>query len=166
MNHRIFLVLAGSLFLFLTACSTKPERPEPPDGYFSTYIEQDGVKKFQYTIDYPEGGQSANRKGRPGNTRGHVYGSSSRGVAGGVTAGTGGRGQRASSGRGYSYEQFQQINSRLENVLERELNKSNFCHQGYRETERVAEPPMVYIRGECNEAASEEDRERFPNDGD
>jgi len=166
MRSPILLILPGSLLFFLAACSTKSDRPEPPDGYFTTYIEPDGTKKFQYTIDYPEGGNSASRRGRPGNTKGHVYGSSSRGVAGGVTAGTGGRGQRPQSGSGYSYQQFQQINSRLENVLELELNKSDFCHQGYRETERVAEPPMVYIRGECKETATDQDREQFPNDVD
>ena len=123
MKIQTLLLLPACVLLCLTSCSTQSGRPESAEGFFATHIDDDGIKKFQYTVDSPD------------------------------------RGLR-------SYEQFQQISKGLENTLEQELNKSDFCREGYRETERVVEPPMVYIRGECKETAIADDRERFPNDVD
>ena len=161
MKTKQILLLSAFFPLLLSACASEPERPPPPEGYFATYIEDDGTKKFQYTIDTPEQKKSGKGNGRPGNMTGHMAGSSSRGVSGGVSAGSGGGGRQAPSGGGY--ERFQQMNSRLENMLEQELKKSGFCHDGHRETQRVVEPPTVYIRGECEEAATDSDRSNFPN---
>ena len=161
----LLLKLLLSVLLFpIAACSTQPEKREPPDGYFATHIDQDGTKKFQYTLDMPE---SRSGSGRPGNTRGHVAGSSSRGVSGGVTAGSrGGRSGKSHSGPSGGAGQFAKINSLLENRLEAELVKSGFCDAGHRETERVVEPPDVFIRGECSDVASEQDRVDYANQGD
>jgi len=164
MKKQYLLALTAAFPLLLAACSSQPERPEPPDGYFATHIDENGVKKFQYTIDFPDQKKSARSNGRPGNTMGHVAGSSNRGVSGGITASAGGGGRQPSSGGGY--EQFQQINTRLENMLEQELRKSDFCHAGHRETQRVVEPPTVYIRGQCEEAATTDDRKQYPNSSD
>ena len=153
MKIRTLLALSGCALLVLAACSGEPERPDPPEGYFATHIEADGTRKFQYTIDPPDQGRSRAGSGRPGNTAGHVSGSSSRGVSGGVTAGTGGGGRQAPSG-GSAYDRFQQINRQLETMLEQELKNSGFCQQGYRETERVVEPTTIYIRGECKKTAA------------
>ena len=136
----------------VAACSTEPERPKPPEGFFATHIDEDGTRKFQYTIDLPDA-SSRGGNGRPGNMAGHVAGSSSRGVAGGVSAGSGGRGGKPPQGSSGGYQRFQQINEELERQLEQELAKSGFCEQGHRETERVVEPTMVYIRGECTDIA-------------
>lgn len=136
----------------LAACSASPERPEPPEGYFATHIDEDGTRKFQYTLDLADEA-SKRGNGRPGNMAGHVSGSSSRGVAGGVSAGSGGRGGKPPQGSSGGYQRFQQINEELERQLERELAKSGFCEQGHRETERVVEPTVVYIRGECTDKA-------------
>lgn len=161
MKHsRIQSVLWGVLLAtLLTACASEQERSEPPEGYFATHIEADGTKKFQYTVDMPEprGGRG---NGRPGNTAGHVSGGSNRGVSGGVTAGSS---RSTSSGSGGGYERYKQINEQLEDRLERELKNSAFCHSGHRETERIVEPQTVFIRGECTEKASEDDREKYPN---
>ena len=164
MKTKHILLLAAGLPLLLSACASEPERPPPPEGYFATHIEEDGTKKFQYTIDFPDQKKSGKRNSRPGNMMGHMTGSSSRGVTGGVSAGTGGGGRQAPSGG--AYERFQQINDRLENMLEQELKKSGFCHDGHRETQRVVEPPTVYIRGECEETATDRDRDNFPNNSD
>ena len=153
MNRSTYLAILILLPL-LAACAGKPDRPEAPDGYFATHIEEDGTRKFQYTLDVADGDQRAG--GRPGNVRGHAVGSSSRGVSGGISAGTGGGKQRpASSG----YEAYQRINKLLEVRLEEELGKSGFCPNGHRETQRVVEPGLVYIRGECKAAAGQPDTE-------
>lgn len=160
MRTRTLIALSGACLALLTACKSAPESPEPPTGYFATYIEADGTKKFQYTIDFPE-----RRGGRPNqpppNMGGRVPGSSGQSVSGGVSVGTR---QRPPGGAAGGYELFQQINTRLENALESALQKTRFCRDGHQETERVVEPQMVYIRGECKEKASDDDRKNFPND--
>lgn len=149
MKIQTLLALSGCALLLLASCSSEPARPDPPDGYFATHVEADGTRKFQYTVTPPDQGRSRAGSGRPGNTAGHVSGSSSRGVSGGVTAGTGGGGRQAASSGASAYDRFQQINRQLEDMLEQELKNSGFCQQGYRETERVVEPTTIYIRGEC-----------------
>ena len=151
MKIQTFAALILALQL-VAACSTGPERPEPPEGFFATHIDEDGTRKFQYTINMADD-SSKRGNGRPGNMAGHVTGSSSRGVAGGVSAGSGGRGGKPPHGSTGGYQRFQQINEELERQLEQELAKSGFCEKGHRETERVVEPTMVYIRGECTDKA-------------
>ncbi len=154
----LLLKLLLSVLLFpIAACSTQKEKREPPDGYFATHIDEDGTRMFQYSLEMPE---SRSGGGRPGNTRGHVSGGSSRGVSGGVTAGSrGGRSGKSYSGASGGAGRFEKINSLLENRLEMELVKSDFCEAGHKETERVVDPPDVFIRGECKDVASDQDLE-------
>lgn len=152
-----FVILLISALLF--GCASEPEKRKEPEGYFATFIEKDGTKKFQYTLDIPD--QSRPRRSHQSGG-GHVSGSSSRGVSGGVSAST-------SMGGGSRYmtrEQWDHLNDQLARMLDRELNKSAYCHQGHKETERLVEPPTVYIRGECKEKASESDHMEFPNNVD
>jgi hypothetical protein len=152
-------LFAHAIFLF--ACSTEPQRPEPPEGFFATYIEDDGLKKFQYTFDLPESKAKGGNQ-RPGNMQGQVSGGSASGVKGGVTAGTNSRSKTVPSGRGGSSGN-QVLTKQLENQLERELSQSGFCRTGHSETERNLQPPTIYIRGECTEQATDDDRANFPN---
>lgn len=148
---RSAALLTLVLIPLLAACAGKPDRPEAPDGYFATHVEEDGTRNFQYTLDVAESDQRLG--GRPGNVRGHASGSSSRGVSGGISAGTGSGKQRPASG---GYEAYQRINKLLDLRLEEELEKSGFCPNGHREIERVVEPGLVFIRGECKAAAGKE----------
>lgn len=160
MTRYSLIFVTACLFSALIGCASEPDRPEPV-GYFVTHILEDGSKSFQYTLEVGStGGKSKN--GRPGNTSGHLHGSSNRGVSGGVTAGSSRKSSAGGSRQG-GYEQFQKINARLEHKLEMELKNSGFCHEGYRELERVVKAPDFFIRGQCKEAASEDDRQRFPN---
>lgn len=151
----VILLISALLF----GCASEPEERKEPEGYFATFIEEDDTKKFQYTLDIPD--QSRPRRIHQSGG-GHVSGSSSRGVSGGLSAST-------SMGGGSRYmtrEQWDHLNDQLARMLDRELNKSAYCHQGHKETERLVEPPTVYIRGECKEKASESDHMEFPNNVD
>lgn len=162
MTMRHGSIVAVLLSLLVCACASEPENRPQPEGYFATFIEGDGTKKFQYTLDLPEPSRAQRNRHPQGGTGGHVSGSSSHGVSGGVSAST-------SMGGGSRYmtrEQWEQLGNRLENMLERELKNSDYCHEGHRETERLVEPPTVYIRGECKEIASAADRTDFPNNVD
>lgn len=151
------------IVVLVCACSGKQERTEP-EGYLATQISEDNRKQFVYSLEFPklDGG------GRGGRMRGHMSGSSSRGVSGGVSTGTGGKGRgshgggRQGGGRGGADVQ-RNINDTLETMLERELKKTAFCRDGYKELERATTPPQIYLKGECNESATENDFEEFPN---
>lgn len=148
--------------VIISACASEPGKQAEPEGYFATFIDGDNVKKFQYTLDIPDQPRSRRSQSQSG-AGGHLSGSSSQRVSGGISASTsmGGGGSRY-----MTREQWDQLNSRLANMLERELKNSGYCHEGHKETERLVEPPTVYIRGECKERASEADHIEFPNNVD
>jgi hypothetical protein len=52
----------------------------------------------------------------------------------------------------------QRITDKLENMLEQELKTTGYCREGYRELERMIGDSAVFIRGECNETVTSEDR--------
>ena len=154
------LTLATVLF---TGCSSNPEKTEP-EGYFATRINEGGEKLFQFTLDIEASNgdkQGARSGGRPGNVGGYAAGSSSRGVTGGVTAGTkSGKGRRGGSRNSSNY--FAEMNSRLENRLEQELKTTGYCREGFQEIERMTGPSAFFIKGKCDESATEQDRQQFP----
>lgn len=51
----------------------------------------------------------------------------------------------------------------LVSSLEAELKKTGFCREGFMELDRMTEPSQTFIKGECVEAASNSDRDEFPN---
>ena len=149
------------VLIFLLGCSSN-QRSETPQGYLATHIFDDGSKQFVYTVEFSEltgQGKRGKGNGRPGNVAGQVRGSSNRGLSGGVTAGTGGGSKVGKSGGG------QQGRAALLNeAVEAELKKSGYCRDGFMELERMMEPAQTFIKGECVEAASVNDREEFPNE--
>ena len=154
----IKLIIPFSL-IFMVGCSSN-QKNEIPQGYLATNIFDDGSKQFVYTVELPEStgqGKRGKGKGRPGNVAGQVRGSSNRGLSGGVTAGTGGKGGRSGSGQ-------QGRAGLLNDAVEAELKKSGYCRDGFMELDRMMEPGQTFIKGECVEAASANDREEFPND--
>ena len=156
----IMLIIPFAL-ICMTGCSSN-QKNEVPQGYLATHIFDDGSKQFVYTADLPDSsGQGKRGKGnnRPGNVAGHVQGSSNRGLTGGVTAGTGSRGKGGGKGRGQQGRAAQ-----LQDALAAELKKTGFCRDGFMELERMMEPSQTFIKGECVEAASHNDREEFPNE--
>jgi len=147
------------VFICMVGCSSN-QKNEVPQGYLATNISDDGSKQFVYTVELPEStgqGKRGKGKGRPGNVAGQVRGSSNRGLSGGVTAGTGGKGGR--SGRGQ-----QGRAGLLNDAVEAELKKTGYCRDGFMELDRMMEPGQTFVKGECVEAASVNDREEFPND--
>ncbi len=154
----IFIAIAP---VIICGCSNQ-QINEEPQGFFATHIFDDDSKQFVYTVDLPDltkGGEGGKGGGRPGNTTGHISGGSNRGLYGGVSAGTS---NRKSSGK--TDGRMQGRAAMLMNALEKELKKSGFCRDGYKQLDRMMEPQQTFIKGECIEAASSNDREVFPND--
>ena len=161
MNRFPIKLIISVMLIFLLGCSSR-QKNETPQGYLATHIFDDGSKQFVYTVELPElNGQGKRGKGngRPGNLAGQVRGSSNRGLSGGVTAGTGGGSKGGRSGRG------QQGRAALLNeAVDAELKTTGYCRDGFMELERMMEPAQTFLKGECVEAASVNDREEFPND--
>ena len=159
MKRLLIKLITPFALICMLGCSSN-QKNEIPQGYLATNIFDDGSKQFVYTVELPEStgqGKRGKGNGRPGNVAGQVRGSSSRGVSGGVTAGTGGKGGR--SGRGLKGKA-----ALLNDAVEAELKKSGYCRDGFMELERMMEPGQTFIKGECVEAASVNDREEFPNE--
>lgn len=166
MNINCESTVGLMMAILLCSCASTPDDSEI-QGHLATHIMEDGSKHFVYTIDYPPGGinrQNANSTSRPGNATGHIYGNSSRGVAGGVTLGSSGRksGGRKRTGNSQPSRQAQ-IDVRLDEMLAIELKQTGFCQGDFMELERLTRPPNVLLRGECDETATTQDRADFPN---
>lgn len=100
-------------------------KPERPEHYFSTNISADGTKQFALTIKQQERSKTKrNRRGK-GEGKGNK----------------GGKDDRAEG------------QDRLITLLERELDRTNFCSVGYQITERYRREGSLLIRGQCNEKA-------------
>ena len=160
MNNSPVKFLIPVVLAFVCGCSSS-QKNETPQGYLATQISDDGSKQFVYTADLPDTARQGKRgkgNGRPGNVAGHVQGSSSRGVTGGVTASTGGGSKGGKGGRGQQGKA-----GLLNDALEAELKKTGFCRKGFMELDRMMQPSQTFIKGECVETASVKDREAFPN---
>ena len=152
-----------SAFLVL-ACSGGHRTKPKIDGYLATHIQEDGRKLFQFTMEIPvperdrRGGLSG--KGPAGGRfpGGGMPGGRSGGPMGGAPGGRGGM-NPPKDGHASEGELEQMVESRLE----REIDESGFCREGFMVIERMLRPPSPYVSGECTENASEEDRQRFPN---
>lgn len=60
-----------------------------------------------------------------------------------------------------AYKQQQKL---LYVLATREIEKNHFCRTGFWEIENAADARFPYIRGECNESATEQDRLTFGED--
>ena len=162
----MFRFPAGFFVSFILVCMigcAGNQKGKVPQGYLATHIFDDDSKQFVFSVDLPDSpgtGKRGKGSGRPGNISGNVQGSSSWGVSGGITAGTGSgrKGGRNPNGQG----QQAKVDS-LVNALEAELKKTGYCRKGFMELDRMTEPSQTFIKGECVEAASANDRAEFPN---
>jgi hypothetical protein len=147
MNYKnYFLVLS----LFLTSCASNPWESSEVSEVFVTDIKSSGLKIFNYSLTRvtPQNG---------GSERG---GSNSKG-----SGKHGGRGGKNGSGhggmgRGTSVDESG-IKLYFNEKLESKLKKTGYCQDGYIELDSSFGRGLLKIRGECEEAATEEDRIKF-----
>lgn len=158
--RNLFTTFMSIAVFGLAACAAEKPIPESR-GFLATHIFDDGRKQFVYTTELPDpakrgpGGKGA---GRPGNVTGQLNGSSNGGLSGGVTAGTANRGPGGHPGK-----QMQSRDKMLVSAVEKELEKSGFCREGYKELDRMTEPRQTYLKGQCLDTANTHDRKQFPN---
>ncbi|MEH6557382.1 MAG: hypothetical protein V7459_05790 [Oceanicoccus sp.] len=145
MSRLLSLSLLVIAVVLSSACSSKKPRPEPVV-YFSTNITAEGGKFFVYRLEMPqrseqEGGRRGSRPmkgGRPD---------------GGRDGGPPPTKDRKGGGREGDLEQ------RVDSLLAENL----YCRDGYVILDKYAGGGGVSLRGECKDAATPADRNRFRN---
>ncbi len=152
---KSYIKLILSLSLFLTACASNQWEPSEVDEVFVTDIKSSGLKIFNYSLTKttPQaGGGSGKGIGKHGGggkgTGKHGGGKKS----GGYGGGGGGKSANESGMKPYFNE-----------MLESKLKKSGYCREGYIELNSYFGRGQLQLRGECEEAATEEDRIKFVN---
>lgn len=128
-------VCGAALMLAVAACSHTPEPGDiPPGANFTTHILDNGTKLFTYAV----------RQGRPG--------------GGGGDGGMGGGGDRPEGG-GMGRPSRSGRDTQL--GLQAMLMQNTYCREGYVVLEQYETMNQFVIRGECREAANDDDRARF-----
>lgn len=120
-------LMIGFTVFSIAGCSSKPDKPEQ---FFSTHIKADGTKQFALTIE-----MNARKKGSKGRGKGD--------------------GERKERGRKNQSEKADGGNSEdmPMRMVERHLDRNNFCTLGYEITEQYMREGKLLIRGQCNEKA-------------
>lgn len=130
--------LATALTAWLCACgATRPLDNFSED--FDTHIYDDGTKVFMYHF----------------RTEKELYALSPLNYSEGFSDG-----QRYYTPEELRKQSARQLESRLSNLME----EKRFCRDGYLTLSSYAGYGTASLRGECREAATAEDREKFPNE--
>ena len=127
--------------MMLVACASNQTIKPEIEEIFVTDIKPNGIKLFSYTVTVSR--SSGSRSGTGGGKRGGEGGKQ----GGGAT----GRPDRESMMKG------------IEEELDARLAETGYCREGYIVLGRRIDRGRSFIRGECKEGATADDREKFPN---
>jgi len=162
-------MIITALSLLASACSSTPKTPEF-DEYLATNIRSDGSKEFYYTVTMSNTGNSKRGSGGKnvsGGMRAKGGSSSNTQASGGISYGGGsGSGKQGGKGGRSGSQSGSRPDEKISELLEKKLLASGFCRDGWMESERHFQPPNASIRGECDETATDRDRQNFPNTSD
>lgn len=143
-TYALFTVL-----FLLSACAGRQEKPV--EEIFVTQIRADNSKMFAFTLK----SEKTERGDKPHDKTAAKQGKGRKG---------GGRGKAAgkTANKAESRERKNPLADMFEQRLEQRLSQSGYCSAGYIELERYATRGAMTVRGECNDSATANDRQRFP----
>jgi hypothetical protein len=149
MNKKLLTSLLIAT-LGITACrSNSPKRNgDMPNEVFVTQIKANGSKIFNYSLikKMPNQGQMGKGMGKGGGRHGG-------GMGGGMKGGK----------KPDMSKMKAKMQEKATHKLAKKLSESGYCREGYMELESFFERGHVTIKGECNESATTQDREKFIN---
>ncbi len=159
--HSIYPLILCFVLLLASGCSNKPERIRETQRSFSTDIHDDGSKRFVVAIEYAYS-PGEQRQGAKSERRGE-------GRQGGGQQGGGRRGQGRGNGSGGEDGPRQQRNGisdedkreEIMALLEQNLAETEYCRHGYIVLEYSQVAQQTLLKGECQESASEQDKDRW-----
>lgn len=142
--------------LALAGCAHQQPQPPKTQEYFSTLIKPDGTKQFSYTLtmEMPEQDSDGRPHGGRGGHGGHGDGPSGDHKGGGHKNG---------DHRPKDDLIDDQFAHAFDDALNSKLNTTGFCRTGFHQLGSQSRRGAILIKGECNETASDADRENFPN---
>ncbi len=128
--------------LFLAACASDQMKQSEIEEMFVTDIKSNGIKLFNYSVTMirPDGSHRVSGRGK---SEGEA------GVSGGGPAGWYGRES------GMKEKMHEKLNTRL--------TETGYCRDGYIVLGSSIGGGRSFIRGECKEGATEDDRKKFAN---
>lgn len=141
LNYKIAILLS---FTLMSACASK--KTDPSDfnldvkDRFSTNIKGDGIKLFTYKAQLATLDDSdilLPHKERVDQAK------------------------RARSDKRYTQPDLNDWTQQIELGLSKTLAMTGFCREGFMELSRIIEVGRAEIRGECNEGATEADKQKF-----
>ena len=135
------LLIIPVVAMALVACASNQTKKSEIEEIFVTDIKPNGIKLFSYTmtVSRPSGSRS--------------------GTGGGKRGGEGGKQGGGSSGRPDRESMMKGIKEKLD----ARLAETGYCREGYIVLGRRIDRGRSFIRGECKEGATADDREKFPN---
>jgi hypothetical protein len=154
------------IVLSLGACSTKPTHNKGAQKTFSTEIYANGSKRFVVAIvNSVSQGQHAQGKQKRSDKQDRNKGGSKRGGEGGGK----GKGQERSDSNEPQYGRIQNNTAESEEdkrneiieLLNEKLDETGYCRHGYIELDYIQMRGISELTGECQESASEEDKQRW-----
>lgn len=139
--------------LCLAGCAHKPPAPPKTQETFITLIKRDGTKQFSYTLIM----EMHDGKGKSGASHGGHHGGPPGGGMGPDGKGPGKHRQDKSDGM---EDQFTLM---FDNGLNEKLATTGFCRTGFSQLDKQSRYGATQLQGECNEPATDDDRQKFPN---
>lgn len=139
----------------LNGCANKRKDRGKASEELRVNIKQDGSKMFSFSIGIQKRRQNESRQGGQGqgNEREQRPSRGSNQSRSGEQSRSGNQGRRSGSDT---------INlDRLYTALERKLEETNYCTQGYIKIDTHEADNRLHLLGECHDSASEEDRSKF-----
>jgi hypothetical protein len=135
------LILMLFIPMILVACASNQTKQSEVEEIFVTDIKSNGIKLFNYTVTVSRssGSHSGTGRGKRGGEGGKQGG------------GSAGRPDRESMMKG------------IEEKLDARLAETGYCREGYVVLGRRIDRGRSFIRGECKEGATADDREKFTN---
>jgi hypothetical protein len=142
MDYKSLLILLFAPMILVACASNQSQKPEIEE-LFVTDIKPNGIKLFSYTVTVSRSSGSRSETGRE-----------KRGGEGGKQGGgSAGRPDRESMIKG------------IKEKLDARLAETGYCREGYIVLGRRLDRGRSFIRGECKEGATEDDRKEFPSSG-
>ena len=151
-----FSLIALFFTLVLSACASKPDLSKGEREQFTTDIQSDGSKRFEFAIvkqtnKSGEGRSEGRGEGKRGGNRGE----------GGRRGQGGNRGQGQQRGGQQSGESTEDLREDFIALLDAKIAETAYCRNGYIELDFSQMSGKTEFVGECQESASAEDKKRW-----
>ena len=141
--NKVITLCVLSLTLLLGACASSNKKPPSVDEYLAVHVSEDNIKHFSYNAEVSASTNKGNRSGRKGSGE-H-------------------RGRRQAGERPSPEQIKEKMENRFDLLLAKKLEELEYCHDGYKVTEKSISRGNAQYRGQCKDLANDKDIAKFKN---